>query len=109
MLKIDQDGNSLKFNIHVQPRASRNQVMGLHGDALKVRIQAPPVEGAANKMCVEVLARALGVPKSVVEIVSGHSARQKRVRIHLPAKNSSGGGECLKKRIHSICELLIPL
>jgi len=64
MLKIDADKIGLKFNIYVQPRSSRNQVVGLHGDALKVKIKAPPVEGAANKMCIAVLAKALNVPKS---------------------------------------------
>jgi len=81
MLKIDADKIGLKFNIYVQPRSSRNQVVGLHGDALKVKIKAPPVEGAANKMCIAVLAKALNVPKSAVEIVSGHSARTKRLLI----------------------------
>ena len=81
MLKIDADKVGLKFNIYVQPRSSRNQVVGLHGDALKVKIKAPPVEGAANKMCIAVLAKALNVPKSAVEIVSGHSARTKRLLI----------------------------
>ena len=81
MLKIDADKIGLKFNIYVQPRSSRNQVVGLHGDVLKVKIKAPPVEGAANKMCIAVLAKALNVPKSAVEIVSGHSARTKRLLI----------------------------
>ena len=81
MLKIDADKIGLKFNIYVQPRSSRNQVVGLHGDALKVKIKAPPVEGAANKMCIAVLAKALNVPKSAVKIVSGHSARTKRLLI----------------------------
>ena len=81
MLKIDADKIGLKFNIYVQPRSSRNQVVGLHGDALKVKIKAPPVEGAANKMCIAVLAKALNVPKSAVEIVSGHGARTKRLLV----------------------------
>jgi hypothetical protein len=79
MLKIDEDDIGLKFNIYVQPRSSQNQVVGLHGDALKVRIKAPPVEGAANKMCIAVLAKVLNVPKSAIEILSGHGARTKRL------------------------------
>ena len=81
MLKIDADKIGLKFNIYVQPRSSRNQVVGLHGDALKVKIKAPPVEGAANKMCIAVLAKALNVPKSAVEIISGHGGRTKRLLV----------------------------
>ena len=81
MLKIDEDKTGLKFNIYVQPRSSRNQVVGLHGDALKVKITAPPVEGAANKMCIAVLAKVLNVPKSAIEIVSGQASRTKRVQV----------------------------
>ncbi len=81
MLKIDEDKNGLKFNIYVQPRSSRNQVVGLHGDALKVKIKAPPVEGAANKMCIAVLAKTLNVSKSAIEIVSGQTSRTKRVQV----------------------------
>ncbi len=93
MLKIDEDKIGLKFNIYVQPKSSRNQVVGLHGDALKVKIKAPPVEGAANKMCIAVLAKLLNVPKSAVEILSGHNARIKRLLIQ-PA----GGDDTAKER-----------
>ena len=92
MLKIDVDKTGLKFNIHVQPRSSRNQVVGLYGDALKVKIKAPPVEGAANKMCIAVLAKALKVPKSAIEIVSGHTARTKRLRVQ-----TAGGSDADKE------------
>ena len=81
MLKIDEDKTGLKFNIYVQPRSSRNQIVGLHGDALKVKITAPPVEGAANKMCITVLAKVLNLPKSAIEIVSGQASRTKRVQV----------------------------
>jgi hypothetical protein len=81
MLKIDEDMTGLTFNIYVQPRSSRNQVVGLHGNALKVKITAPPVEGAANKMCVAVLAKTLKVPKSAIEIVSGQTSKTKRVQV----------------------------
>jgi uncharacterized protein (TIGR00251 family) len=90
MLKIDEDTYGLKFNIYVQPRSSRNQVVGLHGDALKVKIKAPPVEGAANKMCMTVLAKALNVPKSSIEIVSGHNARTKRLLVQTARVDDTG-------------------
>ncbi|MCG6909942.1 MAG: DUF167 domain-containing protein [Deltaproteobacteria bacterium] len=67
----------LAFKVYVQPRASKNQIVGRHGDALKIKLKAPPVEGAANKMCVRFLAECLGLPKSKVEIKSGHSSRTK--------------------------------
>jgi len=58
-------------------------IVGLHGDALKIKITAPPVEGAANKMCIKYLAECLNLPKSLVEIKSGHGGRMKQVRVRL--------------------------
>lgn len=65
----------------IQPRSSKNSVVGLYGDALKIKLTAPPVEGAANKMCIEFLAKQLGVPKSTLSIISGHSSRTKQILI----------------------------
>jgi len=76
-----ETADGIVVNVLVQPRASRNQVAGLHGEALKLRLTAPPVEGAANKMCLAFLADLLGVPKSSLEIVAGHSSRSKQVLI----------------------------
>ncbi|MFC1877284.1 DUF167 domain-containing protein [Thermodesulfobacteriota bacterium] len=104
MLKIDEDKTGLKFNIYVQPRSSRNQVVGLHGDALKVKIKAPPVEGAANKMCIAVLAKALNVPKSAIEIVSGKASRTKRVQVRgEKGRDSHEEIERLKQIIRLLC------
>jgi len=69
------------FAIKVVPRASRSQVEGWHGDALKVRLQAPPVEGKANSALVALLAEVLGIGKGQVEIISGETSRTKRVRV----------------------------
>jgi hypothetical protein len=71
----------VRLSVHVQPRASRNEVAGVHGDALKVRVQAPPVEGAANEAVCSTLAKALGVPRRNVAVVSGHLGRDKVVAI----------------------------
>ena len=84
-LEIRKDTDGLIFDIFVQPRASKNQVVGLHGDALKIRLTAPPVEGKANKMCAAFLAKSLGTPRSAVEIVSGHTGRTKTVKVAWPA------------------------
>jgi len=65
----------------IQPRASKNEISGPQGDRLKVRLTAPPVEGAANKMCITFLAKCLGVSKSALEIVAGQSSRQKQVLV----------------------------
>ena len=78
-LKETSDG--ITFNVFIQPRSSKNSVVGLYGDALKIKLTAPPVEGAANKMCIEFLAKQLGVPKSSLSIISGHSSRTKRILI----------------------------
>jgi len=67
----------LIFRVQLQPRASANRVLGLHGDAVKISLTAPPVEGAANKMCREFLARMLDLPKSQVELVGGLKSRLK--------------------------------
>lgn len=81
MIPTRRDGEGLSFEVVVQPRASRAAIEGARGEALKIRLTAPPVDGAANKQCVELLAKALGVPKSRVAIVSGAGSRRKRVRI----------------------------
>jgi hypothetical protein len=65
----------------VQPRASRDEVVGWHADALRVRVTAPPVGGDANRAVVAVMARALGVRPSAVSIVAGERGRDKLVRI----------------------------
>jgi len=73
--------NGLSLKLHVQPKSARNQMVGLRGDALKLKLTAPPVEGAANKACLELLAQTLGVPKSCLEITAGHSSRLKKIFI----------------------------
>ncbi len=67
--------------VRVVPRSSRPGIQGVEGDHLKVRLKSPPVEGKANKELTEVLAKALGIPKSHVEIVRGHKARNKELLI----------------------------
>ncbi len=74
-------GQGTLLRIHVQPRASRTEVVGLHGDAVKVRIAGPPVDGKANEECRRFLAKALGVPPSAVEIVRGDTGRNKAVLV----------------------------
>ena len=83
MLQMTPTKEGLAFKIAVQPRASRNQVVGLKGDALKVKLTAPPVDGAANKACLQFLAKTLKVPKSRLAILSGESSRTKRILARL--------------------------
>jgi len=70
------------FRVRVLPRASRNQVVGIFGNEIKVKLTAPPVEGKANKALQQFLAKKLGVPKTGVEIVSGRRSRVKSIRIN---------------------------
>lgn len=69
------------LQVRVQPRASRNQVVGYQDQVLRVRVTAPPEEGRANDAVVALLAEALGVPKSRVRILQGHTARNKVVSV----------------------------
>lgn len=71
----------LTLKIKVEPRSSRSEVVGQYGEALKVRLTSPPVEGKANKELVEVLAREFGISKKDVEIISGQSSKNKIVRL----------------------------
>ena len=73
--------NEIVLNVRVVPRASRSEIVGSAGGVLKIRIAAPPVDGAANAELVKVLARTFGVSKINVEILSGDTSRNKRVRI----------------------------
>lgn len=77
---VDRDGHLL-LSVHVQPSARRTEVVGPHGDALKVRVTAPPEAGKANRAVAELLATTLGMPTGAVELVSGASSRRKRYRL----------------------------
>ncbi|MGE0438902.1 MAG: DUF167 domain-containing protein [Gemmatimonadales bacterium] len=81
MTPIRPHASGCLLTLHVQPRASRTEVAGLHGDALKLRIAAPPVDGAANDEVVRFLAERLGVPRRDVRIAAGETGRRKAVEI----------------------------
>ena len=66
-----------RLRVHVVPRASKTEVCGMQGDALKVRLQAPPVDGRANAALCEFVADAAGLPKRAVSVVAGETSRQK--------------------------------
>lgn len=71
----------VELSLHLQPKAGRTEVVGPYGDALKIRLAAPPVDGAANEELVRFLAKTLGVAKRAVSIESGATGRKKRVRV----------------------------
>jgi uncharacterized protein (TIGR00251 family) len=74
-----EDG--VRLTLHVQPGASRSELAGRHGDALKVRVAAPPVDGAANRELIRFLAAQLGVARASITVVAGSSGRRKTVRV----------------------------
>ena len=81
-----EDGDALVLTLHVQPGAARTEIAGIHGDALKVRLAAPPVDGKANAELLRFLAAAFAVPARGVTLVRGQASRQKVVRIAAPAR-----------------------
>ena len=97
-MEVKTSPEGIVFNVYVLPKSSRNHVSGVHGGALKLKITAAPVEGAANKMCIQFLARVLRVAKSRIQIVSGHTSRIKRIRISASGEEASQ----LQKRIYSL-------
>lgn len=74
-------GTGVRFSVAVQPRARVTEVTGLHGEALRVRLQAPPVDGAANAALIELLADTFDIPRASITIVSGAGARLKVVEL----------------------------
>ena len=81
MIPLREGPDGVSFAVRVQPRARRNAVVGEVGDALKIALTAPPVEGRANEACVDFLASLLDLPPSSIVIVSGHSNRNKVIRV----------------------------
>ncbi len=79
-LRAAADG-SLVLSLHIQPGARRTGFAGLHGEAMKLRLAAPPVDGKANAALCAYLAEFCGVPKSAVSLLSGETSRAKRVRV----------------------------
>ena len=80
------DEDDLVFYVFLQPRASRNALQGVHGDAVKISLTSPPVEGQANKQLIQYLSTLFRVKKSHVEIISGAHSRHKRVRVRAPSQ-----------------------
>lgn len=79
MSSLTQTAEGVVIAVHACPRASKNAVQGLHGDAFKIRLRAPPVDGKANEALLEFLAETLDIPTRNLCLVSGETNRQKRV------------------------------
>lgn len=79
-MKLQPDG--ILLAVKLQPRASKNEISGVLGDELRIKVTAPPVNAAANEALVRLLAEALGCPRSRVELVRGHASRRKTIKLH---------------------------
>ncbi|MFN3884964.1 MAG: DUF167 domain-containing protein [Rhodocyclaceae bacterium] len=78
---IRADDHGVTLTLHIQPGAKKTEIAGRHGDALKIRLAAPPVDGKANDALIDFLAKKLGAGRTAVEIIGGQTSRAKRVRI----------------------------
>lgn len=78
---ITQSGKDVILTLHIVPRSSRTEICGEHGNALKIKLQAPPVEGKANKALIEFLSDKLDIPRNSIAILSGDTGRNKRIMI----------------------------
>lgn len=81
---LRENGGASVLTLHIQPGAKKTEIAGLHGDALKIRLAAPPVDGKANAALIDFVATCLGLPKSAVELRSGLSSRRKIVAVAAP-------------------------
>lgn len=82
---FEEKNGCVVLNVRVVPRAAKDSIQGVLGDALKVRIQSPPIEGRANAHLIGFLAKQWDVPRTSIEILSGEAGRNKRIRISAPS------------------------
>ena len=81
MIPLHETSSGITFAIKVQPRARRNAIVGELGDALKIALTAPPVDGRANEACIHYFAKLLNLPRCSITIASGQSSRNKVIRV----------------------------
>ncbi len=79
-IQIKPCKEGIQFAAAIQPRASRNQILGIHNHSLKIKLTSPPVDGAANQACIKFLAKAFGISPSRVSIVNGETSRKKTIQ-----------------------------
>ena len=98
MLSIQKVDDGVIFRVKVQPGAAKNEIVGVQGDALKIKINAPPVKGKANRALIDFLAEKLGVKKSEIKIISGHRSKIKKIKV-------LGEGAKIKEKIQNLATL----
>jgi len=102
MIRIRHHPEGIVFDVLVQPRASRNSIAGAHDGALKIRLTAPPVDNAANRMCIKFLAKCLGISKSRLEIIAGHAGRRKQVLFRGAIQNVKAPNRHLQQQLEAL-------
>ena len=80
--------NSVNIQVQIQPKSSRNQIVGLHDGRLKIKIAAPPVDGKANESLIEFLAKTFKISKSNIEILKGHTSKLKTIKLSGISENT---------------------
>ncbi|MCY3825449.1 MAG: DUF167 domain-containing protein [Nitrospinae bacterium] len=81
MIGLREEADGVSFEVRVQPRSSKTEISGIQDGILRVRLTSPPVDGAANRQCIELLSRKMKIPKRAIRIASGASARRKRLKV----------------------------
>lgn len=81
MIGLREEADGVSFEVRVQPRSSKTEISGIQNGILRVRLTSPPVDGAANRQCIELLSRKMKIPKRAIRIASGAKARSKRLKI----------------------------
>ena len=107
MLYFKTTPDSVIFKAYIQPRAAGNAIAGIHEDAVKIRLTAPPADNAANKMCIKFLAKQLKIAKSDIAIISGQTSRNKQIRIRLAdtdTASSKQAAQQIKTRLQTLAE-----
>ncbi|MEW6131192.1 MAG: DUF167 domain-containing protein [Acidobacteriota bacterium] len=82
MIEITEKNGAVTFRIHAQPRAAKTEIVGEYGQALKIKLAAPPVDGKANAECRKFFAKLFHIPIQSVDILAGDSGRDKIIRLH---------------------------
>jgi hypothetical protein len=100
MVLVRQEGEAVSLRVHLQPKTSREGILGEADGILKLRVTAPAVDGRANEACLRLLAKALDLPPSRLQIVSGQHARLKTIRI------TSASADIIRATLHEMIERL---
>ena len=78
---VQEAKDSIIISVRVQPRSSKNEIIGIQSEKLKVKLTSPPVENAANQLCIKLFSKWLGINKSKIQIISGLKSRNKKIKI----------------------------